>query len=100
MNFEGLAGLYMLVSFNCDHCTAVLSIPEEQSGISGPCPYCGVVVTSPQRPCATAIVPELPLAPNDPPTSRDDDDPPRRVWRQPQVVPAQESVLPFRPQRI
>jgi hypothetical protein len=39
----------MLVSFSCYHCDAVLSIPEEQTGISGPCPFCGTVVTSPSR---------------------------------------------------
>ncbi len=39
----------MLVSFSCYHCAAVLSIPEEQSGISGPCPYCGTIVTSPAQ---------------------------------------------------
>lgn len=98
MNFDGLTGLYMLVSFNCDHCTAVLSIPEEQAGISGPCPFCGETVTSPQCTPAVMVVPELPFANDDPPTSRDE--PPRREWREPRVIPVTEPVLPFRPQRI
>src|SRR5436190_2035128 len=97
MNLEGLAGLYMLVSFNCDHCTAVLSIPEEQSGISGPCPFCGTVVTSPLRPSAVEV-PDMPLASDDPPASHGES--PRRVWREPQVIPVQQPQLPFRPQRI
>lgn len=50
-------GLLMLVSFTCHQCTAVLSIPEEQSGISGPCPYCGEVVTSPVRQAGVQSLP-------------------------------------------
>jgi hypothetical protein len=83
----------MLVSFNCDHCTAVLSIPEEQSGISGPCPFCGSIVSSPRR-MSQAAVADLSFA-NDPVTA---DEP--RIWRQPQLMTPEQTVLPRRSGRL
>ena len=97
----------MLVSFSCYHCNAVLSIPEEQSGISGPCPYCGTVVTSPSpklhpEPELSAEFPVVPQsARKDPATSE-------AAGRQPAAnkdssttvglkkMSEEQTVLPFR----
>ena len=93
-NHFALMGLLMLISFSCHHCTAVLSIPEEQSGISGPCPYCGTVVNSPQPAPAIKTVPHV--RPAEPPTAREEP----RVWRQARMMTEEETVLPMRPRYL
>ena len=46
------------ISFNCPSCQTTLSVPVEMAGVTGPCPYCGVEVRSPEVPLtATAAVP-------------------------------------------
>ena len=37
------------VLFRCPCCAATLSVPVEQSGITGPCPHCSHLVRSPER---------------------------------------------------
>lgn len=37
-----------VVNFVCHGCEAMLSVPIEMAGISGPCPFCGAHVNSPQ----------------------------------------------------
>lgn len=37
------------ITFMCDGCQATLTVPAELAGISGPCPYCAKVITSPAR---------------------------------------------------
>lgn len=36
------------MTFECAHCGAVLSVPREKAGVSGPCPACGEWLVSPQ----------------------------------------------------
>jgi len=84
----------MLVSFSCYHCTAVLSIPEEQTGISGPCPFCGTVVSSPPRTQAVALVRDGDTS-EAPATDIADEEP--RTWRQVEPMTEEQTVLPFRP---
>lgn len=91
-------GLLMLVSFSCYHCTAVLSIPEEQTGISGPCPFCGTVVTSPPRGGPDQAGGEA--APPQPApveiTANDES----RPWRRTETMTEEQTVLPFRPRHM
>lgn len=101
--FPVLPGLLMLVSFTCHHCTAVLSIPEEQSGISGPCPYCGEVVTSPARQAVVQPPPpavrEMFLPKSERPVERT-----RKPWNGVELaqltVTEEQTVRPVRPQRV
>lgn len=37
------------ITFMCDGCQATLTVPAELAGISGPCPYCAKVITSPRH---------------------------------------------------
>ena len=37
------------ILFRCPCCKATLSIPVEQSGVTGPCPHCSQIVRSPER---------------------------------------------------
>lgn len=40
---------HSLMTFGCEHCGAVLSVPREKAGISGPCPFCGEWLASPRE---------------------------------------------------
>ena len=52
------------ISFNCPSCQTTLSVPVEMAGVTGPCPYCGVEVRSPEVPPPAGAVPvaEIPVA--------------------------------------
>ncbi len=79
------------VSFTCGACQATLSIPAEHAGISGPCPYCATVVTSP-RP-APVIRPSSQNRQTMAPEQES------RPWFEAQLMTQEETVI-MRPRRI
>ena len=83
------------VSFTCGACQATLSIPTELAGISGPCPYCATVVTSP-RP-APAIRPSSPKW--QPAAPEQEVRAESRPWHRGQSMTQEETVI-IRPRRI
>jgi hypothetical protein len=38
-----------VIAFTCSHCEETLYVPDFLSGISGPCPHCGTMTSSPSR---------------------------------------------------
>ncbi|HEX2749402.1 MAG TPA: hypothetical protein VHM91_15440 [Verrucomicrobiales bacterium] len=78
-----------VVNFVCCGCEATLSIPLEMAGISGPCPICGIEVTSPQpwtNPGPVVLQNEIvpPLVLEESAARREKVE--ERVWLQPQLM--------------
>lgn len=50
-----------LMTFECAHCGAVLSVPREKAGVSGPCPACGEWLVSPHNRRAALLPADVPM---------------------------------------
>lgn len=65
-----------VIQFQCSACQHVLTVPSHLAGVSGPCPMCGTVVTSPQaapsfapQNFGAAVMPTYQEPPANPPSS-------------------------------
>ena len=102
-----------VLQFQCTSCHAVLTVPVTMAGVTGPCPKCGVTITSPSAPplqqgnLSIPSVPEVqPTAPparpqvQAPPAAPQpvaQPTPPQAIWNQPAApvpVPAQAPTQP------